>query len=142
GPATLAAVAKTDPVKLINQICDERLAFLQGLSTWPVFGNGWGPRVREGKTAALAVADKAGVPGEPRESGGETRDPVTTGPSVSTGSPLSRRRPAVIAWRTALVAALAGAAHFLGAHPVLVAAAAVIGGALAFYIPSNLQGGD
>jgi len=151
GPLTIAAAVKVNPTKLVGEICDERLAFLQGLSTWSVFGNGWGARVREVRAAALAMAEKAVVPADPRESGGrESRDPVTTAPSVNTGSPLEpapgndrgRGRPVVIAWRTALVALIAGAAHFLGAHPLLVAAAVVVGVALAFFVPSNLQAGD
>jgi len=56
GPRTLAAAACADAGRLIDAICDERLAFLQGLRTWPVFGNGWGRRVREVRAAALALA--------------------------------------------------------------------------------------
>ena len=58
GPDTIAATARTAAVKLINQICDERLAFLQGLETWGVFGKGWGRRVREVRVAALAMVDE------------------------------------------------------------------------------------
>ena len=58
GPNTIAATARTAAVKLINQICDERLAFLQGLETWGVFGKGWGRRVREVRVAALAMVDE------------------------------------------------------------------------------------
>jgi uncharacterized protein (TIGR02594 family) len=58
GPDTIAATARTAVVKLINQICDERLAFLQGLETWGVFGKGWGRRVREVRVAALAMVDE------------------------------------------------------------------------------------
>ena len=47
------AGASAEP-RLIDAICDERLAFLQGLRTWSVFGNGWGRRVREVRAAALA----------------------------------------------------------------------------------------
>ena len=56
GPDTIAATARAKPTELINQICDERLAFLQGLRTWSVFGNGWGRRVREVRAAAVAMA--------------------------------------------------------------------------------------
>ena len=56
GPDTIAATARAKPAKLINQICDERLAFLQGLKTWSVFGNGWGRRVHEVRAAAVAMA--------------------------------------------------------------------------------------
>jgi lysozyme family protein len=59
GPLTLAATAKADPVKLVEQICDERLAFLQGLGTWRIFGRGWGRRVREVRATALTMAEGA-----------------------------------------------------------------------------------
>jgi lysozyme family protein len=53
----IAAVRRSDPKVLVAAICDERLAFLQRLSTWPVFGPGWGRRVREVRAGALAMAD-------------------------------------------------------------------------------------
>jgi lysozyme family protein len=66
----LAAVWRRPPRRLIEAICDERLAFLQSLKTWPVFGNGWGRRVREVRAAALAMVEppvpaKAGEPAPP-----------------------------------------------------------------------------
>src|SRR5690606_34928799 len=36
--------------------CDERLAFLKSLKTWPVFGTGWGRRVADVRRDALAMA--------------------------------------------------------------------------------------
>jgi lysozyme family protein len=45
GPITLAASAKLDPIAVIDEICDKRLAFLQALSDWQYFGKGWGSRV-------------------------------------------------------------------------------------------------
>jgi lysozyme family protein len=61
GPRTLAAAACADAGRLIDAICDERLAFLQGLRTWSVFGNGWGRRVREVRAVALALAARKGA---------------------------------------------------------------------------------
>jgi uncharacterized protein (TIGR02594 family) len=58
-PDTIAATAPADAAELINQICDERLAFLQSLRTWGVFGNGWGRRVREVRAAAVSMAGRA-----------------------------------------------------------------------------------
>jgi lysozyme family protein len=55
GPITLAAVRKAEPRTLVNAICDERLRFLQSVKTWNVFGKGWGRRVSEVRTAALAM---------------------------------------------------------------------------------------
>jgi lysozyme family protein len=56
GPATLAAVAKQNPVALINSICDARLAFLRRLETWPTFGKGWSSRVAGVRKEALRMA--------------------------------------------------------------------------------------
>ncbi|MGH6771114.1 MAG: glycoside hydrolase family 108 protein, partial [Xanthobacteraceae bacterium] len=56
GPATIEVAKRRDPAALVNAICDERMRFLQALKTWPVFGKGWGRRVREVRAAALAMA--------------------------------------------------------------------------------------
>lgn len=56
GPLTLAAAVRRDPAALIAALCDERLAFLKSLKTWPVFGTGWSRRVAEVRAAALAMA--------------------------------------------------------------------------------------
>lgn len=53
----IAAARRADARKLIVALCGERLAFLQRLKTWPVFGAGWGRRVAEVKAAALGMAD-------------------------------------------------------------------------------------
>lgn len=55
GEAELAAVRRHFTADLIVRICDERLAFLKSLKTWPVFGKGWGRRVAEVKSSALAM---------------------------------------------------------------------------------------
>lgn len=56
GPVTRAAASTCDCERVIAALCDERLGFLRALRTWPVFGKGWGRRVAEVKTAALAMA--------------------------------------------------------------------------------------
>jgi lysozyme family protein len=53
----IAAAGRAEHDRLIIAICEERLAFLQGLKTWPVFGAGWARRVAEVKAAALAMAN-------------------------------------------------------------------------------------
>jgi lysozyme family protein len=58
-PAVLAAVSKRSSRELVIGICNERLRFLKGLRTWPVFGDGWARRVGEVKSAALTMADAA-----------------------------------------------------------------------------------
>lgn len=52
----ISAAGKIEPRMLVTRICDERLKFLQGLRTWPVFGKGWGRRVADVKAAALAMS--------------------------------------------------------------------------------------
>lgn len=59
GPATLAACKAADPVALAESVCDARLAFLKGLSTFTTFGKGWSRRVAETRAVARAmVADQ------------------------------------------------------------------------------------
>lgn len=72
GPATLAAVKAADPVKLIDDLCDRRLAFLKGLNTWETFGKGWANRVEDVRSEAkrMASAVPTSSPGPaPAESG-------------------------------------------------------------------------
>lgn len=51
-----------DSAQLSAAICDERLAFLKALKTWPTFGSGWGRRVAEVKAASRAMAQKEEAP--------------------------------------------------------------------------------
>jgi len=60
--AVIAAAHTTQAKALIVSICDERLRFLQALKTWPVFGAGWGRRVAEVRSIALAMASGAPAP--------------------------------------------------------------------------------
>lgn len=57
--AVIDAVKQDAPGNLIARLCDERLAFLKSLRTWPVFGAGWGRRVAEVRRAALVFANGA-----------------------------------------------------------------------------------
>lgn len=66
GPNTIAATLRVDPRTLIGQICDERLAFLQGLSTWSTFGNGWSRRVSEVRANALTMTATPKEPTMPK----------------------------------------------------------------------------
>src|SRR5262249_22467059 len=52
----LAGMDATDPVDIINAICDERLTFLQSLRTWPTFGRGWARRVADVRRDAITMA--------------------------------------------------------------------------------------
>jgi lysozyme family protein len=56
GPVTIQAANRRDAKELVAAICNERLAFLKGLKTWPTFGAGWKRRVGDVKTYATAMA--------------------------------------------------------------------------------------
>ncbi|WP_158966277.1 glycoside hydrolase family 108 protein [Chachezhania sediminis] len=47
GVQTLAAAAKAPAHKVIDAMCDARLAFLKRLRAWPTFGKGWTRRVAD-----------------------------------------------------------------------------------------------
>jgi lysozyme family protein len=55
GPQTIAAVQAQPPATVINALCDKRLAFLKGLSTWPTYGKGWTSRVASVRSDALKM---------------------------------------------------------------------------------------
>lgn len=56
GNNTLLAIGQFKDVKmLVNEYCDKRLAFLQRLKTWPVFGRGWGRRVADVRATATRM---------------------------------------------------------------------------------------
>lgn len=54
GPLTLAAVGRADATRIVNALCDRRLAFLRGLASFSIFGRGWTRRVAAIRAAALA----------------------------------------------------------------------------------------
>lgn len=49
-----------EPAALIEAMCDERLAFLQSLHTWPTFGKGWARRVADVRQFSLVLAQTGG----------------------------------------------------------------------------------
>ena len=121
----IAATTKRDPGILIEAICDERLAFLQGLRTWPVFGNGWGRRVREVRAAALAMAASGRLQHQPAKNRKPSAPP---GRTVGIGA--------------AIVTAVGAAAHWIDAHSLAVIAAVVLAALTAFYIIHHCEKGD
>lgn len=52
GLETLRAVRADAPQRVIRDLSRQRLAFLESLETWPVFGRGWRRRVRAVERAA------------------------------------------------------------------------------------------
>lgn len=55
-----------DPVKLINAICDERMAFLRKLKIWPTYANGWTRRVTEVREHSVELAKQDAVAMKPK----------------------------------------------------------------------------
>jgi lysozyme family protein len=121
--ALLAAIRKRETRDLIVQLCDERLAFLQRLKTWPIFGAGWSRRVREVRSAALAIAGGTALPRHCGPLPGKGAVPVnkaaqrTTAGGVAAGGAVVAQqahdagvRPAVIAIILIVTIALAAAA--------------------------------
>lgn len=47
GPATIAAVAGTDPLKFMMRWNSLRLRYFTSLKTWPTFGKGWANRIAD-----------------------------------------------------------------------------------------------
>src|SRR5262245_12267137 len=76
GPDTIATARAAPAASLIARICDERLAFLQGLRTWPTFGRGWSRRVQDVRAAALAMASNAKAAAPPDRPGAAAAPPV------------------------------------------------------------------
>lgn len=56
GPITLKAINDFEPKLFINGLCDKRLAFLEGLGTWPDFGQGWSSRVSDLRFYSMNLA--------------------------------------------------------------------------------------
>lgn len=54
----IRTAAGKDPHELVNAICDERMHFLRGLSTFDHFGKGWSRRVAEVRAFAITLANK------------------------------------------------------------------------------------
>jgi uncharacterized protein (TIGR02594 family) len=80
GPKTIAATAQANAAVLIKQICDERLAFMQGLKTFPIFGKGWTARVQRVLKQSLAMASSAGPQPTPPVTVPDIQTPVGVKP--------------------------------------------------------------
>lgn len=52
GEATLKAASEADDHVTIDRMCDDRLTFLHGLSTWEYYGKGWTARVEDVRSSA------------------------------------------------------------------------------------------
>ena len=59
GPVTIASINNHDITGFVNALCDARLTFLKGLSTWSTFGRGWSARVADLRSYSLALISPA-----------------------------------------------------------------------------------
>jgi lysozyme family protein len=122
----LDAIRAGDARVLVASLCDERLAFLRRLKTWPVFGAGWSRRVTEVRAAALAMAASAASDrsrqASPQPAGkavvpvNKTAQRTTTGGAIVAGT------------------AAAQQAHHNGAAPAVIAAILVCTALLAIAV--------
>jgi lysozyme family protein len=81
-PEVMAALNKADAPAIIAAISNERLRFLKGLNTWPVFGVGWERRVAEVRAFSLALAAQQlpSTPAAPAPGKAHEPPPVTPSP--------------------------------------------------------------
>ena len=56
GPVTMAAVAAMGVECLVDALCNARLSFLKGLTTFSTFGRGWTRRVEDVRIKGKAMA--------------------------------------------------------------------------------------
>jgi lysozyme family protein len=62
GPLTIEAANEADDHVTIDRMCDDRLEFLRGLSTWDLYGKGWTARVEDVRATAHDMAVEAPAP--------------------------------------------------------------------------------
>ncbi len=107
GPATLAAVRAMLPSSVIDELCDRRLTFLQGLGTWSAFGKGWSARVKSVREQALIMAAQPAT--APQAA------PAAPAPSVKPEPPVPAPQPphhtGIVAFIILLVSALVAFLH-------------------------------
>jgi lysozyme family protein len=78
GPQTVAAANAADDHVTVDRMCDDRMNFLQGLSTWDRYGKGWTRRVEDvRRTAHDMVTD------EPRPEPDPLPPPVTATKTIT-----------------------------------------------------------
>jgi lysozyme family protein len=56
GAETMGAVAAQHPEFMVRALCDRRMQFLLGLSTFSIFGTGWSRRVEDVEDRGLTLA--------------------------------------------------------------------------------------
>jgi len=85
GARTLAAINGRNVSNLIDDYCDARMAFLQGLKTFATFGKGWTARVeRVRKEAKAMIGGGNAAPASMPVEGLASANPADTAPSATT----------------------------------------------------------
>lgn len=110
GPKTLAAVKRADPQTVIERLCDDRLAFLKRLKTWPTFGRGWSRRVEEVRNGSVLLADT-----QPAGQA-QTPSPAPKPPETPSMQPTGRRIGPATAIGALIAAAVAAVLKYLGVY--------------------------
>jgi lysozyme family protein len=121
---TLAAVARRDPVAIINKVCDERLTFMRGLPIYPTYKGGWTARVADLRAFSIHVAKGAPAAQAPAPptielaAKAKVNPPVAAKNAIKTGSGLGAPAAGVTFW------------DWITAHPIEAAIIAIAIGAL------------
>ena len=84
GPKTLAAVRAMDAAQVVEALCDQRLAFVKRLRTWPTFGKGWTSRIAGVRRLALEMAAATAQPVRETPQQAPASDVPVAEPPVST----------------------------------------------------------
>ena len=116
----IAEVTRRDPRAVIAAINAERLAFLRGLRTWPVFGTGWERRVGDVREFSIHIAGQALTGTEP---------PVTVAAIGKGAIPQPRTMKAAITQGAPAAAVMTaiGLMDWVSAHPLVTVALAAVG---------------
>ena len=126
----LDAVRQRPSAAIIIAINEERLRFLKGLRTWPVFGKGWSRRVAQVRAFSLQLAQTAvpaptlgSSPTEPAQAKGVVPQPKALKHIITKGVPAAGTATGFGFWDSV-------AAHPYDAAVIAVFAAGAVGGAV------------
>jgi lysozyme family protein len=103
GPATLKAAHAANVPFAIDQLCDDRMAFLRSLKTFSTFGRGWTSRVSGVRIEAQRMAKQPADPPKPVPAPEPTPAPQ---PAPTANPEPKRALPAILAIGIALIAAV------------------------------------
>jgi len=106
GPATLKAVRAMPHARVINTLCDNRMAFLRKLKIWPTFGKGWTRRVSEVRSEALRMISVSPAPVQPSPAP-KPAEPVKRDPEPKVTPPAANKWTGLIALLAMLATAVA-----------------------------------